>query len=114
MKDNYPKFLLTLFLALFFVSSGMAQKNDILWSVNKDQIKKDDINAVVKVLKSNFLTTGPKVPIFEREIQKLTKSKFVFACNSGSSALHLACLALNLKKNDIVWTTPNTYAASAK
>ncbi|MEF3078171.1 zinc-dependent metalloprotease [Winogradskyella poriferorum] len=43
MKDNYPKFLLTLFLALFFVSPGMAQKNDILWSVNKDQIKKDDI-----------------------------------------------------------------------
>lgn len=80
---------------------------------SRHQIKKDDINAVVKVLKSNFLTTGPKVPIFEREIQKLTKSKFVFACNSGSSALHLACLALNLKKNDIVWTTPNTYAASA-
>lgn len=43
MKDNYPKFLLTLFLALFFVLSGMAQQKDILWSVNKDQIKKDDI-----------------------------------------------------------------------
>lgn len=80
---------------------------------SRHKVSKSDIQSVVKVLKSQYLTTGPQVPLFETELKKNTKAKFVFACNSGSSALHLACMALNLKKNDIVWTTPNTYAASA-
>lgn len=80
---------------------------------SRHQINSGDIQSVVKVLKSNFLTTGKQVPIFEKKLTKITKAKFAFACNSGSSALHLACLALGLKKDDIVWTSPNTFAASA-
>ncbi len=80
---------------------------------SRHKVSNSDVQSVVKVLRSNYLTTGPQVPLFENELKKITKAKFAFACNSGSSALHLACMALNLKKNDIVWTTPNTYAASA-
>ena len=80
---------------------------------SRHQINSGDIRSVVKVLKSNFLTTGKQVPIFEKKLTKITKAKFAFACNSGSSALHLACLALGLKKGDVVWTAPNTFAASA-
>ncbi len=80
---------------------------------SRHQLNSGDIRSVVKVLRSDFLTTGKQVPIFEKKLTKITKAKFAFACNSGSSALHLACLALGLKKGDIVWTAPNTYAASA-
>lgn len=76
-------------------------------------INQDDIKSVVDVLKSAYLTKGKKVNLFEKKIKNLTNSNYVFACNSGSSALHLACMAIGLKKEDIVWTTPNTYAASA-
>jgi len=80
---------------------------------SKQNINRRDIGAVVKVLKSNFLTQGPKVLEFEQKISKYVKSKYTITSNSGSSSLHLACLALGLKKNDIVWTVPNTFAASA-
>ena len=76
-------------------------------------IDKKDINSVVKVLKSDFLTTGKQVPLFEKKLSKISKAKFAFACNSGTSALHLACLAIGLDKGDIAWTVPNTFAASA-
>jgi len=80
---------------------------------SKQNITKKDIAAVTKVLKSDFLTQGPKVLEFEKKISKYVKSKYTITSNSGSSSLHLACLALGLKKNDIVWTVPNTFAASA-
>ena len=65
-------------------------------------------------MKSSFVSTyGQNVIKFEREIKKLTKSKFVIATNSGTSALHIACLALGLGPRDIVWTSPITFVASA-
>ena len=80
---------------------------------SKQSISKKDTSAVLKVLRSNFLTQGPTVKRFEAKICKLTKAKFATACNNGTSALHLACLALNLQKGDIVWTVPNTFVATA-
>lgn len=80
---------------------------------SRQNISKEDISAVSKVLKSNFLTQGPNVPNLEKKIKKYVKSKFALAVNSATSGLHLSCLALNVKKNDVVWTVPNTFAASA-
>ena len=80
---------------------------------SKQNINKKDTSAVLKVLKSNFLTQGPTVQKFEEKICKLTRAKYAIACNNGTSALHLACLALDVKKNDIVWTVPNTFVATA-
>jgi len=80
---------------------------------SRQSINAKDINSVIKVLKSKFLTKGPQVPYFEKKVSRIVKSKFAVAVNSGSSALHLACLAIGIKSGDIVWTVPNTYAASA-
>ena len=80
---------------------------------SRQSITKTDIEAVKKVLKSKFLSKGPMIKSFERKISEIVKSNYCLSANSGTSALHLACLALQLKKNDIVWTVPNTYAASA-
>ena len=80
---------------------------------SRQSISKKDISSVTKVLKSNFLTKGPLVREFEKKIAKTFSSKYVVSSNSGSSSLHLACLAIGVKKGDIVWTVPITYAASA-
>lgn len=79
----------------------------------KQDINDEDIQAVIDVLKSDFLTQGPSVQKFEKSISDYTTSKFAIALNSATSALHLACLSLGLKKGDIVWTTPITFVASA-
>jgi UDP-4-amino-4,6-dideoxy-N-acetyl-beta-L-altrosamine transaminase len=76
-------------------------------------INQADIDAVVEVLQSDFLTQGPQVPKFEKAVSSYCNSKFSIAVNSATSALHIACLALDLCQNDIVWTTPNTFVASA-
>ena len=64
---------------------------------SRQSISRKDILSVSKVLKSNFLTQGPLVQKFEKKISNLFNSKYALASNSGSSALHLACLALNIK-----------------
>ena len=79
----------------------------------KQLIDNKDIINVKKTLLSDWLTTGPKVREFEREIEKITKSKYSIAVNSATSALHLACLSLNLNKGDYVWTSPNTFVSTA-
>ena len=76
-------------------------------------INQADIDAVVEVLKSDFLTQGPQVPKFEKAVSSYCNSKYSIAVNSATSALHIACLALDLRENEIVWTTPNTFVASA-
>ena len=86
-------------------------KNPINYS--RQNINQNDIENVKNVLKSNFLTQGPKVEEFEKAINKFCKSKYSVACNSATSALHISCLALGLKKNDIVWTNPVSFVASA-
>lgn len=79
----------------------------------KQDINQADINAVVNVLQSDFLTQGPQVPLFENELTKMTGANYVFAVNSATSALHIACLALGLKQGDWLWTSPITFVASA-
>ncbi len=79
----------------------------------KQDIRTEDIEAVVSVLKSDFLTQGSTVPKFEEALSNKTGANYVTAVNSATSALHLACLALDLQPGDIVWTVPNTFVASA-
>jgi UDP-4-amino-4,6-dideoxy-N-acetyl-beta-L-altrosamine transaminase len=80
---------------------------------SRQEISKEDIASVVRVLKSKYITQGPEVKIFEKKIAQYLKVKYSVAVNSATSALHIACLSLGLKKNDIVWTTPNTFVASS-
>lgn len=80
---------------------------------SKQSISNLDIKSVIKVLKSDFLTTGPEVESFEKKINKYFNSKYSVAVSSASAALHISCLALGIKKNDIVWTTPITFASTA-
>ena len=79
----------------------------------KQDINSDDIEAVINVLQSNFLTQGPKVPAFEQCVAEYAGAKHGCAVNSATSALHIACLALDLGKGDVLWTSPNTFVASA-
>jgi UDP-4-amino-4,6-dideoxy-N-acetyl-beta-L-altrosamine transaminase len=79
----------------------------------RQDISEDDIAAVVEVLRSDFLTQGPKVPEFEAAIAGATGAAHAVAVNSATSALHIACLALGLKPGGLVWTVPNTFVASA-
>ena len=67
-------------------------------SYSKQFISNKDIEAVKKVLKSNYLTQGTKVPIFEKKIKKYVGAKYATAVSSASAALHLSCIALGLKK----------------
>ena len=80
---------------------------------SRQSINSKDILEVKKVLKSNFLTQGKNVEIFEKLITQISNAKYGVAVNSASSALHLACIALGIKKGDRVWTVPNTFVASA-
>lgn len=79
----------------------------------KQDISQSDIDAVVDVLQSDFLTQGPQVPAFEDSLKNATGATHALAVNSATSALHIACLALGLGKDDILWTTPITFVASA-
>ncbi|PTA50817.1 UDP-4-amino-4,6-dideoxy-N-acetyl-beta-L-altrosamine transaminase [Shewanella morhuae] len=79
----------------------------------KQDINQFDIDAVVEVLKSDFLTQGPKVAEFEDAVARAVDAQFAIAVNSATSALHIACLALGVKKGDLVWTSPITFVASA-
>lgn len=79
----------------------------------KQNVNNDDISAVVEVLLSDFLTTGPGVPAFETGICTVTGAKHAIAVNSATSALHVACLALGLGNGDYLWTSPITFVASA-
>ena len=79
----------------------------------RQDINQADIDAVIKVLHSDFLTQGPTVPVFEKAVSAYCGSEYAVAVNSATSALHIACLALGVGKGDIVWTSPNTFVASA-
>jgi len=79
----------------------------------RQDITKVDIDAVVKVLCSDFLTQGPMVPRFEAAVAQYCGAQHAVAVNSATSALHVACLALDLGPGDWLWTSPNTFVASA-
>lgn len=79
----------------------------------RQDINQADIDAVVAVLRSDFLTQGPVVPAFEKVVASYCGAQYAVAVNSATNALHIACLALGVGKGDIVWTTPITFVASA-
>ena len=76
-------------------------------------LSSEDIEEVVNVLQSDFLTQGSAVPIFEEDLCKYTNAKYAVATTNGTSALHLACLAVDLKENEWLWTSPISFVASA-
>ena len=80
---------------------------------SRQNIFQEDIDAVIKVLRSNFLTQGNQVPMFEEKVAHYCGANGAVAVNSATSALHIACLALDLGTGDWLWTSPNTFVASA-
>lgn len=79
----------------------------------RQDIRQQDIDAVMAVLTSDFLTQGPAVPRFERSVAEKVGARHALAVNSATSALHIACLALGLGDGDWLWTSPTTFVASA-
>jgi len=79
----------------------------------RQSISEADIQAVVEVLRSDWLTQGPVVPAFEQSVASRCHAAYAVAMNSATSALHVACLALDLGPGDLLWTSPVTFVASA-
>lgn len=79
----------------------------------RQDVTQGDIDAVIEVLKSDFLTQGPKLPEFEQAVAGYVGARHALAVNSATSALHIACLALGVGRGDTVWTSPITFVASA-
>lgn len=79
----------------------------------RQDISQSDINAVIDVLKSDFLTQGPAIPRFEAAVAKRVGASHALAMNSATSALHAAVAALGIGPGDVVWTSPITFVASA-
>jgi UDP-4-amino-4,6-dideoxy-N-acetyl-beta-L-altrosamine transaminase len=79
----------------------------------RQDITQDDVNAVIAVLRSDFLTQGPQVPRFEQAVASYCGAAHAVAANSATSALHIACMALGLGPGDWLWTTPITFVASS-
>lgn len=79
----------------------------------RQSISQDDIDSVVRVLQSDYLTQGPAVPVFEHAVAASCGAAYGVATNSATGALHVACLALGIGAGDLVWTSPNTFVASS-
>lgn len=79
----------------------------------RQSISNADVDAVVKALRSDFLTQGPQVPAFENALATYVGARHALAVNSATSALHIACLALDLGPGDLLWTSPNSFVASS-
>lgn len=80
---------------------------------SRQEITISDVEAVRDVLQSDFLTQGPQVPLFEKALEQRFNVQHAVVVNSATSALHIACLSLNLKQGDWLWTTPISFVASA-
>src|SRR6056300_638481 len=78
----------------------------------RQDIQDSDVDAVLSVLQSDFLTQGPAVPRFEQAVSKHCGARHAVAVNSATSALHIALMALDVTVGDVVWTSPNTFVAS--
>lgn len=79
----------------------------------RQTITEEDIEAVISALKSDFLTQGPQTPLFESVVAEKVGASHALAANSATAALHIACMALQLGPGDWLWTSPNTFVASA-
>ena len=91
---------------------GDSEENSFI-PYGKHSISENDIEEVIKILRSSFLTQGGKVDEFEDALLRKVGAKYAVAVNSATSALHIACLALGLKNGDFLWTSPITFIASA-
>ncbi|KRE46316.1 UDP-4-amino-4,6-dideoxy-N-acetyl-beta-L-altrosamine transaminase [Paenibacillus sp. Soil522] len=94
------------------IHGGRPVRNDFL-PYGRQWLEEDDIEAVVNVLKSDYLTTGPKISEFESKLAETVGAKFAVAFSNGTAALHAACFVAGIKIGDEVITTPMTFAASA-
>ena len=92
---------------------GGKPTRDVFIPYGKQYIDEKDIQSVNEVLRSPYLTTGPKVEEFERKLCQITGAEYAVAISNGTSALHAACYAIGIKEGDEVITTPITFAASA-
>ncbi len=92
---------------------GGTPVRDTFLPYGQQWIDDEDINEVVKVLKGDYLTTGPKISEFENRLAQYVGSKYAVAVSNGTAALHAACFAAGIEKGDEVITTPLTFAASA-
>ena len=79
----------------------------------RQDVSEKDIQSVVDVLRSDYITQGPTIQKFEQRVAEYCVVKHAYACNSATSALHIACLALGVKKGDLVWTSPISFVASS-
>lgn len=79
----------------------------------KQNINEADVESVVKILQSDWLTQGPMIERFEKAVAEYSKVKYAVAVSSATAALHLACLAAGMGEDDFLWTSPNTFVASA-
>lgn len=93
--------------------SGRNQRRETFLPYGKQSIDEDDIQAVVDVLKGDYLTTGPKISEFEEKLAAVVGAKYAVAFSNGTAALHAACYAAGIGPGDEVITTPITFAASA-
>lgn len=89
------------------------QMNNRFIPYGRQNITEEDVAAVVEVLQSDFLTQGPQVPKFENSVASRTGAAHAVAVNSATSALHIACMALDLGPSDWLWTVPITFVASS-
>lgn len=91
----------------------LSARYDAMIPYGRQNISQTDIDAVIEVLRSDFITQGSTVPRFEESVAQYCNVQHGIAVNSATSALHLACLALELGPGDWLWTSPNTFVASA-
>ena len=91
----------------------MSLSNNKQIPYGRQDINQEDIDKVVEILRSDFLTQGPVVPEFENAVAKYCGAKHAVAVNSATSALHIACLAMGVGPGDLVWTSPNSFVASS-
>lgn len=98
---------------MHFTKTDQSLNKQTTISYGRQDINQADIDAVIEVLRSDFLTQGPAIPAFEQVVADYVGATHVIAVNSATSALHIACLALGVGQGDIVWTSPITFVASS-
>ncbi len=94
------------------IKSKKTKKRTVI-PYGRQDINKKDIKSVVNILQSDYVTQGPTILRFEKRIADYCGAKYAHACNSATSALHIACLSLGVSKGDLVWTSPISFVASS-
>ncbi|AFY35686.1 UDP-4-amino-4,6-dideoxy-N-acetyl-beta-L-altrosamine transaminase [Calothrix sp. PCC 7507] len=100
-------------MAKRFSTTGYAEAMNDYIPYGRQDISQEDIDAVIAVLHSDWITQGPAIERFEQAVANYCEAKYAVAVSSATAALHIACLAASLGKEDIFWTSPNTFVASA-